>query len=179
MSGKRIVYQNWIVDIGRDPSLPQEEIVAQVEASDAYELRSRVREAIQSLDEKERELIEQVYFLGQSFRSVSDATGRAVYKLEALHRRAFRKLRNNLTTFVRTRFQLDDIAGEEDCDSCAICSSLLRVDIERLIAGRSRVETWRPLMKCLRSDFGLDIRSPQILISHEKYHMGGETSPSS
>ncbi len=171
MPGSRIVYQNWIVDIGRDPSLPYDGQESVMESDDTPALRSRVREAVRRLDDEERELIEQLYFLGDTYRQMAERTGRALYRLEALHRRVLRKLRHDLAPFVQNRFQLEDRFIDDAVRRCPICKATNREEIDRAIADRDQLQTWRPVMDRLRAEFDLDIRTPAIMISHERYHM--------
>ncbi len=198
MSANRMVYQNWIVDIGFDPtrlrtarnwgnpplfesislddpsaSAISDEELRQVmsERKSASEIRSRVRQALKRLNLQEREFIAQFYFIGKSYREISQQSGRPVHKLEALHKRAVKKLKSELAGFVRERFGV----GTEPDTNCPICQSPHVEEINRLISGRDKTATWRPIIKTLLEKYGLKINSPQILIGHEKYHSKGRS----
>ncbi|MBU8934647.1 MAG: hypothetical protein KOO62_11675 [candidate division Zixibacteria bacterium] len=171
MSNSRITYQNWIVDLGRDPSLPVLPPITPEESNEIGVLQARVQQSLQCLSEDERELIRQFYYMGYSYRHISQKSGRAIYKLEAMHRRALRKLRNDLGEFIQSRFHIDLPAVAESVIECHICASPHRDEIDLLIAGRDQRATWRPVMNQLRREFDVDIRSPQMLIGHERYHM--------
>ncbi|MFH1687726.1 MAG: sigma-70 family RNA polymerase sigma factor [bacterium] len=185
MGLSRVVYQNWIVDLGVDPDkrseLGGEEVWPETSGPAAVsngflsggddergrQIRQAVRESLKRLDDQEREFVVHFYFMGESYQSLSDRSGRAVHKLEAIHRRAIRKLRRHLAWLVDELFGLSISASTP----CPVCKSPHRPELDRLIAGRDRRQTWRPVLKELRLRFGMSIRSPQVLIGHEKYHM--------
>ena len=164
MSNSRIVYQNWIVDIGRDP-LKRELQNNNVEKPDEH-LTEIVASALKKLNSNEREFIVQFYYMGKSYREISDQTGRVIYKLEALHNRALKKLEAQLQSFVCNRF---DIKNNKQ-SNCPVCSSEYLEEINKIIAGRNPEDTWRPILKILKEKYGIHIRSPQTLIGHSKYH---------
>jgi len=192
MSGNRVVYQNWIVEMGFDPAqirdtrswddpllesisldepsacaISDEESQRVIEEREkASEIRSRVRKALEQLSVQEREFIAQFYFMGRSYREISEQSGRPIYKLEALHKRAVKKLKRELGGFVRERFGVET---EPDTD-CLICRSSHVAEINRLISRRDKTATWKPIIKTLRDKYGLKVSSPQMLIGHEKYH---------
>ena len=192
MARKRIIFQNWIADRGIDPNdrsaadpsaeenwpevsiddLPDsaaadanEPISARREAK-AAELRQAVRAALDKLSEDEREFICRFYFMGRSYREISEESGRTVYSLEALHGRAMKKLEKYLAPFVKERFGIEPSLNQ----TCAICRSPHLAEINRLIEQRDKTATWKPVMKRLREEFGIKVKSPQLLIGHEKYH---------
>ncbi|GAF80823.1 unnamed protein product [marine sediment metagenome] len=192
MSGNRVVYQNWIVEIGFDPAqlkaienwndpplesisldepsacaISDEESQRVIEEREkTSEIRSRVRKALERLSVQEREFIAQFYFMGRSYREISEQSGRPIHKLEALHKRAVKKLKNELGGFVRERFGVET---GSDAD-CLICRSPHLAEINRLISRRDKTTTWKPIIKTLRNKYGLKVSSPQMLIGHEKYH---------
>ena len=191
MAAGRIIYRNWIVELGRDPKRlrqapldePSERIFSEsdrrtdigdtqtagglAEAIRRQELiQTEVRRALETLADQEREFVVCYYFLGHSYREISERSGRAVYKLEALHRRALRRLKRELRWLVHDLFGIKTPRRSR----CPICDSPLRAQIDRLIAERDRLATWRPVIKELRDRYGLTVKSPQVLIGHEKYH---------
>lgn len=197
MSGNRVVYQNWIVEIGFDPSKPKtkenwdnpllefisldepsalaitDEEVRRVieERKNTETTRHTVREALERLSVQEREFITQFYFMGKSYREISDQSGRPIYKLEALHKRAVKKLKKELSAFVQERFGIEVNVGGD----CPICRSPHVSEINQLIAEHDKTSTWKPIIKTLQDRYGLKIASPQVLIGHEKYHRQGLT----
>jgi hypothetical protein len=167
LSVNRITYSDRIVDLGRDPSIaiapgpPSEPDGARV-----ARIREAVSAALEGLTEDEREFIVHFYFQGMSYRQIGEASGRAKHKLWALHERALRRLRQALQGFVRAEFGIE--AAEDE--SCPICASEHREEIDALIAARDRTASWAPVMREINHRFGLRIRAPQRLIGHEKYH---------
>jgi hypothetical protein len=194
MSGNRVVYQNWIAELGVDPvqirstrrpeeSLPELTPLDEVLKNDSLaldpddiitekrrieEIRSEVQRALQKLSVQEREFVAQFYFIGKSYRELSEQTGRPAHKLEALHKRAVKKLKRELSGFVAERFGIE--AEHDTLTNCPICRSPRRTEIDQLIRARDRTSTWKPMIKALREEYGLRITSPQVLIGHEKYH---------
>ena len=178
MPSSRIVYQNWIADLGRDPSVSVSpgsagfvesgtaETVNGPEIDRLEYLQRAVRSALAGLSEDERELIEQIHFMGRSCAEIAALTGRTEHRLEALHGRALRKLRRKLAPLVRELFGIDTLAATD----CPICLSLHRQVIDRMIRERDPRLTWRPVMKQIEAETGIRISTPQTLIGHEKYH---------
>lgn len=170
MSPARLTFQNWIVALGRDPSVRyhDEPIISAVQDSGetGSGIREAVQQAIESLTEQEKFFIIRFYFMGQGYAEMSELSGRAGHRLVAIHRRALTKLRTRLSDFVRRRFRIEPAIGKK----CPICQSSSRCEIDALIAHRDRTRTWRPVIDVLKNRYSLKIKSPQMLISHEKYH---------
>lgn len=181
MSAERITYQNWIADLGRDPSQPLDLYeqfgpispgTGDLEVSNGTELerRRQIREAVafalSKLSDNERELIEQFHYMGRSYRDIAGRSGRSIHRLEALHQRALKKLRTALAPLVK---QLYGLGVSTDPD-CPICTSPHRAIIDRLIRERDKSLTWRPMIRLLKVRFGITITTPQTLIGHERYH---------
>ncbi len=189
MSGSRIVYRDWIVELGVDPEelkshrlvvpeIPEhisfEELIdiAAPQASPeentgvSHEIQEQVRLALEKLTEPEREFVRQFYFMGKSYRRIAYQTGRTLHKLEALHKRVLKKLRKELSGYVRKRFGI----ATTKTPPCLLCLSPHRKEIDRLIRERDKTQTWKPVMKILRERYHIHITSPQLLIGHEKYH---------
>ncbi|HUV31921.1 MAG TPA: hypothetical protein VMY05_12660 [Acidobacteriota bacterium] len=178
MAGNRVIYQNWIADTGRgrrrdrsgsrsgldDRTLTPAQAAADRERRDL--IGREVARALLALTDDEREFIERFYFAGQSYASVRESSGRDVHKLEALHKRALRKLRKELAPLVARLYHLHR-APEADC---VICNSPFRPQIDLLIRYRDKSGTWKDIIGTLRSRYGIRIGTPQILIGHEKYH---------
>jgi len=194
LSDRKIVYQNWIVEIGRDPKNPPDvatspgegfipELVSLdqfkhlgvadpavvgsgVEAERVQLIRERVAVALAMLPDNEREFIERFYFIGQGYREISEKSGRSIHKLEAIHKRAVRRLKKELWPIVEELFGLAR-PGRPDCP---ICISPSRGDIDRIIETKKPEDTWRPIIAAIKQRYGLKVLSPLLLIGHQKYH---------
>jgi len=189
MSSSRVIYQNWIADLGRDPAVPvdpdsPDELTGQTETRvdeiecsavrplDPQEsqrverIREAVVEALSRLNENEREVVEQFHLMGRTYREIAELSGRTPHRLEALHERAVKKLRKLLAPLVKELYGLGSGSEVE----CPICSSPRRSEIDRLITERDQEKTWRPVMRRIKTAFGLKITTPQTLIGHQKYH---------
>ncbi len=170
MSTSRLIYHNWIAEHGPDPGRnawttgPVESNITSDRQLE--ELREIVKQAVESLDEQERFLVFRYYYLGQSFGEMSLLSGRALYRLAALHRRALRKLRRHLAGFVKARY---DLTSQIHC-TCPVCQSPHRKEIEAILRSRDRRRSWKPVLELLNERFDLTISTPQVLIGHEKYH---------
>ncbi len=192
MSGKRVIYRNWIVDFSRDPRDDQienrperdpgsvisldgladwaqdglESVLCGENTEDSQVISDAVNEALSGLDEEDREMIQRFHFMGQTYVAMAEETGRSVYRLEGLHRRAVKKLRKKLAAFVRDRYEL----AVESNTSCPICASPRRAEIDRLISHRDKTKPWTQTIGTLKKEYGIKITTPQTLIGHEKYH---------
>ena len=190
MPSSRIVYQDWIVEIGHDPNtrvapdggdLFRADFMsldhsAAAGLSDAdgkatcIERRELVRravtEALNHLEDDEREFVIRFHFMGESYRRIAEKSGRNIHKLEALHKRSLRRLKKQLAAFVRETFGL----GREVIPDCPICRSPFAAELDEIIRNRDRTATWHPVLTLLKTRYNLSISSPQLLIGHEKYH---------
>lgn len=189
MGKSRLVYVDWIVELGRDPErqLPEQD-GPEISIADLSEeelrtraigradprleiLQAEVREAVASLPELERELIERVHFLGESISDLAERSGRKLHRLEAALLRAKRKLAILLSQYEP---KVNDAVNSPELrtiSSCPVCQSPNRLAIELLIRAKPVDATWKLIMRKLRDQFGLNLKVPQRLISHEKYHM--------
>ena len=186
---KRVTYQNWIVKLGRDPAdqsanetpIPAERLFASLDRlADALALDSeagtsdtrqeRIVEAVQhglnELDEDEREFLILFHFMGKSYRQIAEQSGRELYRLEALHLRALKRLRSLLARFVATEFGIITERGND----CPICNSPHVSEIDQIIDQKQEEETWRRSMREIAQRFGLKLTTPQILIGHRRFH---------
>jgi DNA-directed RNA polymerase specialized sigma24 family protein len=187
---RRIKYRNWITEVGFDPRKDHraaEEHRQQIFVSmgdwvkgisdedatgSAAErqrialIKERVALAISQLTDDEREFVERFYYSGETFREISERSGKAIYRLEALQRRALRRLRKLLKEFVAETFGMKGPA----VGRCPLCESPHRAEIDQLIRERDRNRSWRPVVKEISEKFGIAVRSPMTLIGHEKYH---------
>lgn len=167
MSQKRIAYQNWIVDLGREPGKPAKDTTEQPSIDRSQSLIQAVRAAIKKLSSDEREFIHLYYYRGMSCSQISEQSYRSQYRLESLHRTALKKLRPLLAGFVAERYNII----VEPATDCPICLSPFRPEIDRILARRDRRDTYRPVIGTLQERFGVSIVSPHIIIGHEKYHL--------
>ena len=168
MSGRRIIYQNWIVALGFDPAQNWYQSVKSPETN--KKLIRAVNEVLVLLDKPEADFIRCFYFQGMTYRTISNLTGRAIYRLETLHQQALEKLRRYL------KDQLKSYITEESQikSACPLCCHGRREEIDRLIASKGERETWRRIIRQLKTEFNIEITTPQRLIGHLKYHMIGK-----
>ncbi len=202
MGRSRIVYRNWIVELGTDPEkirnikyryyqledgltfeegsineVAEEAVLYSDDKGYQEDLRrqiyikERVSAALRCLSEDEKEFIERFYYIGQSYRQISEKSGRAVYKLEALHKRAIKKLKKELSPLMAELYNVTFKPAEEGISkACPVCQSPHRAEIDRLIRSRDPQGTWQPVIRILKEKYSLKIKTPQVLIGHEKYH---------
>ncbi len=186
---ERIIYRDWIVGLGREPSeisrvasqlvnvsghLDREfagldglRVLSGVDAARVVRIKEAVHKALKSLDEEEREFVVRFYYMGQTYSELAELSGRSVHKLETLHRQVMRRLRTKLAHLVSN----DCRHGREAARRCPICLSPRRYEIDELIRTRNPKETWRGIMRRLKREFGIDVKSPSTLAVHEKYHL--------
>jgi len=159
----RIRYLEWIQ--GKvDFLLPQAE--CQSFTPRDIELEIMVEKALDRLSPKEREFIRYFYYDCFSYRKISQLLGKEKYKLEKIHKDAKEKLKQILKDFVEKRFRLASPKPD-----CIICQSPHRKKLEELIKKKKKTETWKKLIGVFKSTYSMDIKTPQILISHQKKHM--------
>ena len=167
MSRARIVYQDWIAQLGYDPGSPELwDFNNSNQDDNDNSINEAVRAALDRLDEEEKEFITRFYFMGEPYGEIAASSGRKPSRLEAMHKRAVKKLRKHLAEFVKDRFGIK----KRDKIDCPICNSKYRAVIDKLIAGRDKTKTWKVVMDRINDEYGLKFRSPQLLIGHEKYH---------
>ena len=168
MSNNRVIYQNWIAEMGLNPTQIRKffDTVAGEAPSDS-EVDFEVRRAIESLGEEEMEFVIRFYFMGQSYFEISEKFGKAVYKLESLQKRAIKKLKWRLQSFMKETYGIKSKPGKP----CALCRSPHRDAINKVIAEKKEKSTWKPVMKEIHRQFGIKIGSPQVVIGHLKYHI--------
>ncbi len=169
MPKTRLVYQNWIADLGLDPAQIKKFFdVVKIDTGPDDEINQEVRRALEGLEKDEMEFVIRFYFMGESYSEISEETGRAVHNLESLHTRAIRKLRNRLKAFVKKRYRIKPKQEKP----CPLCDPAFRTAINEIIANKDKKTTWRPILKLINKLVTLKIKSPQVLITHEKYHGG-------
>lgn len=129
-------------------------------------LRELIEKALDRLTAPEREFIEQFYFRGVGCKELARRSGRSYHNLVSLHEHALRRLRKELAGPARRLFGV----SLPSHPTCIICGSGHRDRIDQLLAQRDRTQPWRPTIRRIKRECGLAIKSPQTLISHEKYH---------
>jgi hypothetical protein len=165
MGTSKLVYQEWIVTLGRDPARSWQE-AACVRPSYDDEAILAVTEALEMLSEEEAALIRDFHFRGLSYEDISRTTGREIYRLELLHRRALR----SLTVRLRPWFESKDARTGHPQSTCLLCRHPARKEIDHLLHSKRREETWKRIITILRETYKAPIRSPQQIIGHLKYH---------
>jgi RNA polymerase sigma factor (sigma-70 family) len=140
-----------------------------VDDEDPYreETNLKVREAVGRLSPLERQFVEYFYFDDKSYREISVILNKSIHKLERIHHRALGKLKMLLSDYVKTRFKLD-LPKETEC---LICESPFRQGIDKLIKAKKEEETYKSLIRVFKAKYGLDIKTPQVIIGHKKKHM--------
>ena len=58
-------------------------------------------------------------------------------------------------------------------DSCRICQSPERESIERVILTKTTEESYRRVLRILRTQFGMKLHHPHVVIRYQNYHMQG------
>lgn len=168
MPQNRIIYQNWIVEIGADPK--------KIKKSSNFEnnvnnnpdnIIKEVNSALAKLDVDEREFIIRFYYMGETYNRIAEISNRSIHKLNAFHQQILKKLNNYLKNFVNGKFNID--INEESL--CPICRSEYKPEIDKLIKSRDKRKTWKPLKDLIEKKYHVKFRTPQVLIGHEKYHI--------
>jgi len=177
---KRIRYLNWVQ--GRVDFVPAYELEIDDEEVLKKEmgLEKEVQQAMGRLNFLEKKFIQYYYFECLSYEKIAEILNKKQYKLQRIHRRALDKLKIILKDFVRERFQIScDPEKPEPVESvwpglnrnCILCQSPFKQEINLLIRGKRKDQTWKPLIKLLEEKYHLKIKTPQILIGHQKNHM--------
>lgn len=177
---KRIRYLNWVQ--GRVDFVPAYELEIDDEEVLKKEmgLEKEVQQAMGRLNFLEKKFIQYYYFECLSYEKIAEILNKKQYKLQRIHRRALDKLKIILKDFVRERFQIScDPEKPEPVEfvwsglnrNCILCQSPFKQEINLLIRGKRKDQTWKPLIKLLEEKYHLKIKTPQILIGHQKNHM--------
>ena len=163
---RKIVYQNWIVDIGFNPARKPSPFDS-IGAPPNERVTKAVREALDKLSAVEREFVRRYYFDGESFSQIATALKKRPKRMEHFHRRVINKLKKHLGQFVKKEYGIKI----EIKSGCLICNSEFRDEIDLLIKNKKEKETWKKIIRTLRDDYNITIKTPQILIGHRKYHI--------
>ncbi len=175
----RIRYLNWAAELFgysdeeiekrgvAQPSNDDGGPVADEKDSSREETNRKVKEAVERLSPLERQFIKYFYYECRSYQDISEILNKETHKLERIHHRALGKLKILLSDYVKTRFRLS-LPEETDC---MICNSPFRQELNRLIKAKKEEETYRSLIRIFRGKYGLNIKSPQVIIGHKRKHM--------
>lgn len=142
------------------------------ETSRDIELETTVEKALNKLNQEEKRFIQYFYYDCFSYEKISFILGKKKCKLEKIHKDAKEKLKLVLKNFVKKRFgiSLSLDASAKDTD-CIICKSPHREKLDELIRKKKKNQTWSRLIKLFKKDYGVSVKTPQILITHQKKHM--------
>ena len=165
MPARRIIYRNWIVELGCDPGRFKRGFHDLPPKSNDRIVKA-VRAALKKLPGAQKDFIERYYYQGETIPEIAAATGSRPSKLAGLHRRAIARLKKELAEFVSREFGLAPVRPS----GCPICDSPVRARLEELLATKTARETWKRIITVLKTDYDLTIKTPQILIGHVKYH---------
>jgi RNA polymerase sigma factor (sigma-70 family) len=183
---KRIKCLNWADEVFGHPDEEKEKnYVAEqtdedktqiVDVEDPFreETNLKVREAMERLSPLERQFVEYFYFEDKSYREISVLLNKSIHRLEGIHHRALGKLKMLLSNYVKTRFKLTlpeqtDLKAQTSC--CIICKSPFRQELDKLIQAKKEKETYKSLIRIFKKKYGLEIKTPQVIIGHRKKHM--------
>ena len=167
--GKRIRTMNWVEGVEEPESVSEEsDLIERMKEEKAkVELEEKGEQALDRLDSAEREFIRHFYFDCKSYDQISEIMNKTKDRLERIHRSALEKLKFGLKEFVSQRYKIK-IPPER---KCLICSHPEREKLEELIKAKKKEETWKKILRTFKEKFNLKIKTPQILINHQKKHM--------
>ena len=169
----RIRYFNWATELyGCLDGKIEEKILQELSKSpdslkEDESVNREVRKAVEKLSSAEKHFIQLFYFEFKSYQEIARILKKKIYKLERIHQRALGKLRIILTDFAKQRFKLE-ITEKTDC---IICQSPFRKELDELIRNKKEEETYAHLIKIFKQKYGVDIKTPQVIIGHKKKHM--------
>ncbi len=188
LAKNRLIFQNWLVDIGYDPKLggPHKNEIEQISIDELFEsgfditqeipdsrqknraeiIEEAVKKALAKLNDDEREFIIRFHFMGERYIEIAEKSERKMYSLVSMHNIAIKKLRRYLKQFVKEQFSIN----EPKQLTCLICNSPYKQEINKLILERDPTSTWKHIIQHVSKTYNIKIKSPQILIGHEKYH---------
>ena len=160
-------YQEWMAAICPVPpgsaSQPTETTIA---------IESAVRKALEDLLPHEKEFIQRYYFQGESYSQISKAIKRDFNHMDNLHRQSVNRLRKLLAKFAIKKFGVIINTSPD----CPLCNSPRTIEIDRLIKNKKKSETWKKIIRELKTNYNIEITTPKIIISHQKYHIITEKS---
>lgn len=169
----RIRYLNWATELygclkeGTEGNYLQNPFDSRNEFKIDESLNQEVRKAVELLSSDERQFIELFYFEFKSYQEIAHIVKKKVYKLERIHHRALGKLRILLADFVKNRFEL--IVPQKT--DCIICKSPFKSEMDELIKYKKEEETYARLIRIFKQKYGINVKTPQVIIGHKRKHM--------
>ena len=167
MPQRRIILRNWQVYAAPANIGANEPVGGIKETQSDSSVEEAVTIALNKLAPREKEFVIRYFFQGETYCQIADALKISEKRIGGLHERAIRKLKKSLSEFVKTRYGIH-VSSSSDCP---ICLSSDRPKIEKSIRNKKRSGTWKSIIRSIKRRYKIDIRTPQIVISHEKYHM--------
>jgi RNA polymerase sigma factor (sigma-70 family) len=166
---KRIRALNWVTGKEEpDFVLSEKELLEKLKDEESkLELEEKVAKALDKLDSVEREFIRYFYFDCLSYNQISKFLSKTKDRLERIHRSALEKLKTCLKDYILQRYKIR-VPLEK---GCLICSHPSRKELEELIKAKKKEETWKDVLRIFKKEYNLEIKTPQILINHQKKHM--------
>jgi len=131
-------------------------------------VEKEIRKALQKLTEKEREVVERFFFLGQKYGEIGLALELSEFRVQTILLRAKRKLKNVLAPFARKKYGV--IVKKP---SCPICLSKKRKRIEKLLKTKTKEEGWKRILLQLKEQHQIRTNS-RSLHRHLSEHMPPE-----
>jgi len=167
--GKRIRALNWVEGVEEPESVSEESdlIKRMKEEKEQAELEEKVEQALDNLESAEKEFIRHFYYDCKSYDQISEIMNKTKDRLERIHCSALEKLKFSLKEFVSQRYKIKVSPKKK----CLICSHPEREKLEKLIKAKKKEETWKKILRMFKEEFNLEIKTPQILINHQKKHM--------
>jgi len=166
MTEHRIVRRHWIIETAAADAavwLPASER----NAGYNDEIIAAVRWAIDGLEPDEAEFVRMFYLRGMSYPQISALTAWPRRLQMSRHRTALKKLRLRLYKMLGGRYNVP-IQLRLDCP---LCDHPRIAEIDALIRTKRESETWRTIIKTLKTKFTIENVRPQILMTHRKYHI--------
>lgn len=164
---KRVRSLDWIISGGGGELLEESSIESSEKVESDEELRNKVREAVEKLPLIEKRFVEKFYFEFKTYLQIAKELNKKVYKLDRIHRQALDRLRIILESFVKQRFKIECA----QISNCPICNHSQKDRIDEIIKSKSKQETWKRVINILKKEFNLEIKTPQVLISHKNNHI--------
>ena len=180
MARNRVSFEDWISALCASPERDRERERDWAPCTEADEkereenerradkISREVRRALELLDKGERESVELYYFMGESLENITERLSVSKRQVEKNLRVGTLKMKRILYKFVRESFQLMKTPSQPNC---LICASSDRDIAEKIIKSKKPEEPWRRVMRELREKLGIEIRTPQSLIGHVRYHL--------
>ena len=167
--GKRIRALNWVEGVEEPESVSEEAdlIKRMKEEKEQAELERKVEQALDKLESVEKEFIMHFYYDCKSYDQISEIMNKTKDRLERIHSSALEKLKFSLRGFVSQRYKIKIFPEGK----CLLCSHPEREKLEELIRAKKKEETWKKILRTCKEKFNLEIKTPQILMNHQKKHM--------